>query len=367
MKKIVIGLGAALLATLTACAPPPAGPPLARPAQSIQRDDALIINDEQIADQSLWAQARAEGKLTLYSGYTQASEATLLHQFEADTGIQVKQIRLTPNRLYERIVAEYGAGKLKADVVRISDAGFVHGLAERGVFQPYQPSTATNLHDDVIFEAGNYYRTFDPVYTFGYNTALVHADAAPTSWRSLLDDRWSNKRGIAQAGAGGSALALTRFQREVLGDDYLRQYASGARVFDSIGAQLDALARGQIDAGTVVVSAVNIANNANAPVKFVVPTEGVTAYDYYTGVASTATNTAAAKLFLNWNLSKRGQQVFADMGEYSVRTDIAAPNVRGVQLPDFTDPKVHRITPAESISNATTDQRAWNAIFGYNQ
>ncbi|MEV4234104.1 hypothetical protein AB0J47_02880 [Nocardia sp. NPDC049737] len=76
---------------------------------------------------------------------------------------------------------------------------------------------------------------------------------------------------------------------------------------------------------------------------------------------------AAAKLFLNWDLSKRGQQVFADMGEYSVHTDIAAPKVRGVQLPDFTDPKVHRITPAESISNATTDQRAWNAIFGYNQ
>jgi hypothetical protein len=36
-----------------------------------------------------------------------------------------------PNRLYERIVAEFGAGKLGADVVCISDAGFVTGLAPR--------------------------------------------------------------------------------------------------------------------------------------------------------------------------------------------------------------------------------------------
>jgi iron(III) transport system substrate-binding protein len=112
---------------------------------------------------------------------------------------------------------------------------------------------------------------------------------------------------------------------------------------------------------------VNIAVNENAPVAFVVPAEGVTAYDYYTGLASTATNTAAAQVFMNWNLSKRGQQVFSDMGEYSVRSDITAPTIRGIQLPDFNDSRVQRITPAEAIANAADDQNAWNAIFGYNE
>src|SRR6185369_7922677 len=49
-----------------------------------------------------------------------------------------------------------------------------------------------------------------------------------------------------------------------LGDDYLRRYADGARVFDSIGAQLDGLARGEVAAGTVVVSSVNIRLNEQA-------------------------------------------------------------------------------------------------------
>lgn len=367
MKKTVVALAISAVAALSACSPPPEAPPLARPAQSIERSAGLTVDGEQIADPSLWAAAKDEGHLVLYSGYTADSEATVLEQFESDTGLDVKLIRLTPNRLYERITAEFGAGKLDADVVRISDAGFVGGLSRRGVFQPYTPPTATNLRDDVVFDGGNYYRTFDPIYTFGYNTALVDADQAPSEWKDLLNERWAHKLGIAQAGAGGSALALTRFQRDVLGDDYLRQYAPNTRVFDSLGAELDALARGEIEAGTVVVSSVNIAANENAPVNFVVPTEGVTAYDYYTGMASTATNTAAAKVFMNWNLSKRGQQVLRDIGEYSVRTDVPAPLVRGVQLPDFDDPRVHRVTPTQAVAHASEDQQAWNAIFGYNE
>lgn len=352
---------------LAACSPPPEAPALAQPARTIERDTALVVDGEQIADPALWAQAEKEGHLVLYSGYTADSEAAVLAQFEADTGLDVKLVRLTPNRLYERIVAEFGAGKLNADVVRISDAGFVGGLSRRGVFQPYSPPTATSLRTDVVFDGGRYYRTFDPIYTFGYNTALVDPDDAPTRWQDLLEPRWAHRLGIAQAGAGGSALALTRFQRDVLGDDYLRDYADDTRVFDSLGAELDGLARGEIEAGTVVVSSVNIAASENAPVTFVVPEEGVTAYDYYTGVASTAKNIAAAKVFLNWNLSRRGQHVLRDIGEYSVRTDVPAPQVRGVALPDFDDPRVHRVTPAEAVQWAERDQQAWNAIFGYNE
>ncbi|MBI3216704.1 MAG: extracellular solute-binding protein [Mycobacterium sp.] len=364
--RIAVGI-ASLAMALAACSPPPAAPDLTHSAETISRDTALTIDGEEIADQKLWAAAQREGQITLYSGWTADSESALLKQFEEDTGLDVKLIRLTPNRLYERIVAEFGAGKFDADVVRISDAGFVSGLSRRGVFQPYSPPTATNLRDDVVFDNGNYYRTFDPIYTLGYNTALVDPADAPASWNDLLHTRWAGKLGIAQAGAGGSALALTRFQRDVLGDDYLREYAKGARVFDSLGAELDSLARGEIEAGTVVVSSVNIASNENAPVTFVVPEEGVTAYDYYTGVASSASHLAAAKVFLNWNLSHRGQSVLRDIGEYSVRRDVAAPNVNGVQLPDFDDPRVHRITPGEATEWAEQDQRVWNGIFGYNE
>ena len=43
--------------------------------------------------------AEAEGSLNLYTGYTENTEAALLKQFTADTGIKVNVVRLTPNRL----------------------------------------------------------------------------------------------------------------------------------------------------------------------------------------------------------------------------------------------------------------------------
>lgn len=64
-----------------------------------------------------------------------------------------------------------------------------------------------------------------------------------TSRMGLLDIRWADKLGIAQAGAGGSALVLTRLQRDVLADDHLRDYVTSTRVFDSLGAELDSLSQ----------------------------------------------------------------------------------------------------------------------------
>ena len=364
---LAVATGLVVLAS-AACAPPPAPKEVVQPAKTIDKSDGLVINGERIADKQTWDAAAAEGSISLYTGYTENTEAAVLKQFQADTGLKVNVVRLTPNRLYERISAEYGAERLKADVVRISDSGFVSSLSQKGVFQPYTPKTANNLHDDVVFDDGNYYRTFDPIYTFGYNNAIIPADEAPTSWSVMTDPAMRGKIGIAQVGAGGSALALTRFQRSVLGDEFLTAYAGNRpRIFDSLGAELDSLARGEVQVGTTVVSAVNLAQARNAPVQFVIPKEGFAVYDYYTGVASTATNVNAAKVFMNWNLSQRGQNVFRELGEYSVRTDVEAPYILGEQFPPFESEQVHRVLPAEAKGYAKEDQQMWNSLFGYNE
>lgn len=59
--------------------------------------------------------------------------------------------------------------------------------------------------------------------------------------------------------------------------------------------------------------------------------------------------------------------MLGDVGEYSVRRDAPAPNVNGVQLPDFDDRRVHRITPREATEWAEHDQRVCNDIFGYDE
>ncbi|MFG2175742.1 ABC transporter substrate-binding protein [Streptomyces niveus] len=351
-----------------ACAEPPAPPRLTGSADRIDRNAGLVIDGETIADARTYDAARSQKALTLYSAYSAESEEAVLKQFTEDTGIKVDLVRLSANRLFERIIAEHKAGRLQADAVRISDPGFVGKLDAQGVFQPYHPPTATHLLPDVKFGQGRYYRTFNPAYTFGYNTALVEKGEAPQSWRDLTTKRWRGKLGIAQVGAGGSALALTRFQRERLGDDFLRAYAGNdVRIFDSIGAELDGLARGEVSVGTVAVSGANVARTRNAPIRFVVPQEGFAVYDFYTGMAETARHKEAASVFLNWSLSRRGQKVLTELGEYSVRSDLPTPTVMGVKMPELDSPLVFRVRPGEATEFAARDQSAWNDLFGYNQ
>lgn len=350
---------------LAACAPPPSYQ-LVNPASSVDTANGLVVDGELIADAALFSAAKAEGSLSLYTGYVENSEKEVVRAFTADTGIAVDMIRLVPNRLLERVLSEQGAGRLRADVVRSSDPANVLRMQEAGVFAPHVVPGYDELDDTVRYADGSYYRCFDPAFTFGYNTALVEEDEVPTSWQDLVDPRWKGRLGITQAGAGGSSLSLTRFQLEVLRPDWLKALAANApRVFDSSGAMQESLARGEIHASTAVVSSLNIAMAKNAPVQFVVPDEGFALYDYFAGVAAAAPHPSAAQVFLNWNMSRRGGGVFADIGEYSTNPDADPPTVHGTTLPTVATGLPHRPDPADLAAHQASDQEFWNAAFGY--
>ncbi|MEU0695639.1 hypothetical protein ABZ349_16840 [Streptomyces niveus] len=116
---------------------------------------------------------------------------------------------------------------------------------------------------------------------------------------------------------------------------------------------------------TAVVSSVNIAASKNAPVDFVVPDEGMAAYDYYLGKATSAKHEAAAELFLDWNMSQRGRDVFRQIGEFPARSDVTPPKVLGHDLPTVNSGQVVRFEPKALLGAADADQRRWLSLFGY--
>jgi len=365
-KTTTAVLAATLLAVSAAACSAPQKVSLVSKAESISATSDLIIDGQAVADSALYAKAKAEGSITLYSGYVENSEKEVIKAFTKDTGIKVNLVRLVPNRLLERVLSEQGAGKLGADVIRMSEFSSVSAMNKAGAFAAYKVPNYGKLDDTVKYDGGKFYRVFDPAFTFAYNTALVSAADAPKSWEDLLDPKWKGKIGTTQVGAGGSSASLVRFQRNVLGDGYLKAYAAQQpRIFDSSGAQQESLSRGEIQVATGVVSSVNIAASKNAPVKFVVPKEGFALYDYFLGMTPTAQHPAAAQVFMNWNLSKRGASVFAQLGEYPADSSAPAPKVMGIQMPAMNTGLPHRGMPDDLARNGKDDQAVWNQIFGY--
>jgi iron(III) transport system substrate-binding protein len=69
----------------------------------------------------------------------------------------------------------------------------------------------------------------------------------------------------------------------------------------------DAMVRGEVAMGPLIYNAVVPKQRDGAPIAAVFPPEGVPANPYASGIPKTAKNVNAARLYLNWCLSKEGQ------------------------------------------------------------
>lgn len=334
----------------------------AKAPPKIDTRNGLAINGEAIADAKLLADARAEGSMVLYTSAGEDYERRFTELFKEQTGVEVKMVRLVVNRLSERILSEHGAGKLAADVIRMSDAPAIKSLLDAGVFQPYRvPFDAALDGNAKVSDAGLFYRYSSSVYTVGFNSELVKGADIPKSWKDLLNPKWKGRIGIVSVDAGGSSAALARFMLSKFGEDYLKAYAAqNPRIYTSAAGLVTSMARGEILVGHVIPARVSVARDAGAPVAFIVPQEGVSGWDFYTGITKSSKK-ASARLFMNWVMSKYGQEILAELGDYPSRVDVAPPVLMGIALP--TLPHVFRMGVPEALGTQATDRDLWYKTF----
>ena len=365
MKLKLAGLAAAVAMAVSACGSGSgAKESVVQNNAAVETTKGLVIDGEQIAAQDVYDKAKSQ-TLNLYTGYPEANEKTFIEAFTKDTGIKVNMVRLQPNRLSERVLSEQGAGVLSADVVRISDYRLADGFSKAGVWRSYTVPGSEKF-DEAVINSGDFTRTHNAVYTFGYNSQLVKSEDAPKSWAELVDPKWAGKIGVVQGNSGGGVAALNRFMETKLGEDFMSKYAAlKPKIYEGSGPQQTALARGEVAVGTVGSANVNIAvKTENAPLNFVVPEEGLITFDYFLGATAKGSNPEAADIFMNYNMSKRGQQIFADLGDYAVNPEIAPPTAVGVKLPAVDSGKVWRMS-VEDSKHGEADAAKWKTVFAY--
>ena len=365
MKGALVGVAIAALA-LTGCSTAATPDDSEAPAPAAGED--FVVDGQVIASAEVYEAAQEEDAIVFYTGGSEVSEQQAADAFTEVTGIDVEIVRLAPNKLNERILAEQAAGQLAADVIRISGEDLIAGIAEAGTFAPVELSDDVSgaLIPEATYDDGLYYSSFDRVYSFGYNNQVVDEADAPQDWADLLDPQWSGQVGIVQVGAGGSTAALTRFQFDRLGEDWLRDFAANSpRIFDSSAALTDALARGEIAVGPMPIATAYSATLDGAPITIATPSEGAAAYPFYLGATESAGSPNAAAVFVNWLLSTQGQTLAAELGDYPVMQDAPNPTIGDIELPEAGSDFVFRSTLEESLDNLQSDAELWSEIFGY--
>lgn len=269
--------------------------------------------------------AKKEGKVVVGIPASGQLRADLERNFgQKYKGIQLELIPGQVTPLASRILYEHRAGVRYFDV-------FISGpqlhLVSQGATEPMGPyMILPGVKDPKHWFGGHIWvdnkTTKGHVYAFQaqftqpgfYNTDLVRPDEV-RSYDDLLEPKWKGKIGFHDPRRVGAGQAAWFYMWMVKGEGFLRKLAQQDLFITADFRQLsDLLAKGSLAlAISASYSTILPHIQAGLPVKAVpTPKEGVHASSSLGSVAivKNPPHPHAAKVFVNWLLSKEGQEIF---------------------------------------------------------
>ena len=316
---------------------------------------------QEFGSPELIAAAKAEGKLVFYTANFAEVEQQVIKAFNKRfPEIRVEMVRAPGGQLITRVKTEAAAGKLIADVVDHSDRALMQPLAD--MFQDYAPPNAADYNPEAQSRAATL-----AARHAGVVDRLQHRTGQEPA-QDLDGPHQARIRQIDRAGdrpSGGTTWTRIMFERQVLGEDYWAKQAATHPVLYPSGAPMsDSLVRGEVAMGPLLYNAIYPKQKDGAPIQIFFPPEGAPVNPYATGIPKTAAHPNAAKLFLNWCLSKEGQTFM--IKELGNLTSLKVPPA----FPEGFDPKVVKVWfPKfdEYVKLHTAWVADWNKTYGYKQ
>jgi iron(III) transport system substrate-binding protein len=318
--------------------------------------------EEDFGSKDVIAAAEKEGSLTYYTANFAEVEQEVIKAFNKRfPKIKVAMVRAPGGQLIQRIKTEAAAGKLAADVVNHSDRGLMLELAD--LFQDYSPPNAKDYRPDALVSPKLW-----PGVTLGwaiaYNTELVKNP--PKTWMDLTKEEYKGKKiGQVVGPSGGTTWTRIMFERQVLGEDYWKKNAAlEIALYPSGAPTSDALVRGEISIAPLLYNIIYTKIVEGAPAEAIFAPEGVPIIPYADGITKTSKSPNAARLFMNWRLSKEGQ-TFAIKSLGNI-TSLKEPPA----FPKGWDPKVIKVwvpkfDEFEKLRASWLEE--WNKTYGYRQ
>ena len=209
---------------------------------------------------------------------------------------------------------------------------------KKGGYELYHSPQAAAYPAEYLSVPGGYFFTGVDFAGICYNTERVPAAEAPKTWKDLLDPRW--KGAISCKIASGMQFVQWYELRKLYGDDFWKSFAKQLpHAFDSAACSCSTGWRKGDDKVTRAgrIRGLSAVKNKGATVAFVAPPDGLPATPLVVGTVSKAPHPEAARLFVDWAMSPRGQALYQNnlyLYYPSVRND-APPMLTGVRLRDF--------------------------------
>ena len=268
--------------------------------------------------------AKREGQFTLYTSHTWFR--TFVKEFEKKYPfVRASEWRNDSKNVIRKVLEEVKAGRVLADVVETTADGM--GVMKReGLFQEYFSPEARNYPSELKPRGKNgffYLPNRETYNSLGFNNKLIPSPTAPRGLKDLLDPKWKGKMAITSTTTGarwiGNAL-------ETQGREFLDKLADQELSVQDMApaALVNLVVSGEIPLSPTIFDAnVTLAKQKGAPVEWR-PLEPVVTTVGSAGLLAKSANPNTALLFIDFLLSKEGQQLIMKGGLWSPREDMGS-------------------------------------------
>jgi len=316
----------------------------------------LTVSSDVFA-QDVRAKAEAEGKLMMYATFTAADSKALLDGFkQVYPKIDAQYYRTNDAALMERFVNENRAGQNLCDVI-VTTSFYGRNIKQRGLFAAYDSPERKFFREGYKDPQAHWTSTYTNYGAFGYNTRTVPKTSVPKSFNDLLKPEWKGQitlEGRAYEWFGTTVKAMG----EEKGLSYMRELAKQTELRTGRNLLAQLVAAGEFKGALSGYSQTfEVLKPAGAPVDWVYLNPAF-ANIHPTGIAAKAPHPNAARLFIDFVLSKRGQEVIRSLNRIPDRIDTPPEQARLIEniKPAFA--------PAEVLDNFERYVKLFNDIFG---
>ena len=167
----------------------------------------------------LEAGAKKEGEVMVYTTGTQTGP--IMEAFRKKYPfINLKVYRATSSAVARRVLEEYSANRYSVDTFNLS-TGALRAIRDAGILMPYSSPEFEKIGKE-FFEAKHHWaHNFHSSIGLGFNTKQVSPEEAPKTYEDLLDPKWKGKMALSgrptTLGNFTGILVLTK------GEDFVRK------------------------------------------------------------------------------------------------------------------------------------------------
>lgn len=241
----------------------------------------------------------------------------IFEEFTKETGVKVEFLDMSSGEVLARVEAE--GGKPMADLWFGGGVDSFIAAKNKGLLEQHFSPEAKTIPDNCKDKDGYWNGISYVLVGFMVNNDVLKEKGleAPKTWAELLDPKYKDEILMADPGISGTNYAMVNGMLQDMGKE------EGWKYFEALGKNVPFFAKrggeppkkvaaGEAAIGIIPMSGEFIGMEAQFPVKTYYPEDGIPWVPATMAIFKNAENVDAAKAFVDWALSVKGQEIIRD-------------------------------------------------------